>query len=257
MATAGASVVISPSSWWLVRVHALWIDTQKGVAVIIVVGRRGPDLWVSPTPRSSSRSSYTPFLPKKTSLAAMHAAVTVKLPDVLQGEYMSPCSQMTSDIPYPYQFGVLLGTNCQGTGVYILALIFVSVYPLAYALLPPLKPSSAVKIFKNTVKATITYYDEHESLLDGSVSIGRVKELRTEGATLKLMWAKARQGLSLTSVSSWVRYANVGWNIWVKILVLQAKTRAPATGGSQEVLNGQDGGGASSASRSEDSDSIV
>ncbi len=28
---------------------------------------------------------------------------------------MSPCSQMTSDIPYPDQFGDLLGTNCQGS----------------------------------------------------------------------------------------------------------------------------------------------
>ncbi len=63
-----------------------------------------------------------------------------------------------------------------GTGVYILALIFVSVYPFVYALLPPLKPSSAVKSFKDTVKTTIAYYDEHESLLDGSVSIGRVNE---------------------------------------------------------------------------------
>ncbi len=70
---------------------------------------------------------------------------------------------------------VLSSTN-MGTGVYILALIFVSVYPFAYAVLPPLKPSSAVKILKDTVKVTITYYKEHESLLDGSLSIGRVEE---------------------------------------------------------------------------------
>ncbi len=70
----------------------------------------------------------------------------------------------------------VLSSANMGTSVYILALIFVSVYPLAYALLPPLKPSSAVNIFKNTVKATKTYYKEHKNLLDGSVSIDRVEE---------------------------------------------------------------------------------
>ncbi len=70
----------------------------------------------------------------------------------------------------------VLSSANMGIGVYILALIFVSVYPLAYALLPPLKPSSAVKNIKDTVKATKTYHKEHKNLLDGSVSIDRVEE---------------------------------------------------------------------------------
>ncbi|PBK68671.1 hypothetical protein ARMSODRAFT_1085139 [Armillaria solidipes] len=168
---------------------------------------------------------------------------------------------------------VLSSANA-GTGVYILVLIFVSIYPLGYALLPPLKPSLAVKIFKDTVKVTITYYDEHESLLDGSVSIGRVKELRIEALTLKEEHFQAHQRLSLTSLSSWVRYANAGRKIWLtargfqreidglkgelKMAVLQAKKgRARATRGRPEVLNNQDGDDASSANRSERPDSIV
>ena len=70
----------------------------------------------------------------------------------------------------------ILSSANAGTGVYILALVFLSICPLAYALLPPLKPSSVVKTFKDSVKVTITYYNEHESLHDGSVSIGRLEE---------------------------------------------------------------------------------
>ncbi|KAK0474242.1 hypothetical protein IW261DRAFT_1610660 [Armillaria novae-zelandiae] len=167
----------------------------------------------------------------------------------------------------------VLSSPNAGTGMYLLALICVSVHPLAYALLPPLKPSSAIKLFKNTINATIEYHKKHESLQDGSISIGRVEELLTEARALKLMHVKAYQGLSLSSGRSWVRYAHDGWVIWVKtrayqreinmlkgefkILVLQAKTQAPAKGGSREVLNGQDGNGAPSANRAEGPNSIV
>ncbi|PBK90245.1 hypothetical protein ARMGADRAFT_311057 [Armillaria gallica] len=68
----------------------------------------------------------------------------------------------------------ILSSANASTGAYILALFIVSVYPLAHAFLPPLKPSSAVKAFKETVKATITYHKEHESLLGGSANIARV-----------------------------------------------------------------------------------
>ncbi|KAK0220519.1 hypothetical protein IW262DRAFT_1461770 [Armillaria fumosa] len=181
-------------------------------------------------------------------------------------------SQNFSDKWTPIVMAVLSSPNA-GTGVYILALIFVSAYPPTYGLLPPLKPSSVIKNFKDSVNVTIEYYKKHESLQDGSISIGRTEELLTEAGALKLMYVKAYQELFVMSVRSWVRYVRDGWDIWAKarayqreidtlkgefkILVLQAKTQALATGGSREVLNGQDGNDTSLANREEGPDSIV
>ncbi len=60
---------------------------------------------------------------------------------------------------------VLSSANA-GTVLYILYLVFHSVYPLGHALLRPLRPSSAVKTLNNTVKATIVRYQAHQGMLD-------------------------------------------------------------------------------------------
>ncbi|KAK0237569.1 hypothetical protein EDD85DRAFT_789726 [Armillaria nabsnona] len=139
----------------------------------------------------------------------------------------------------------------------------------------PLKPSSAVKTLNNTVKATIVRYQAHQGMLSDTTGfdVTRVYELRIEALTLKEKHFHAHQRLSLTVVSSWVRYMNDGRMIWVtargfqreidglkgelKIAIFQAKKcRARATR-PQVILSGQDGDHAASANISEHPASMV
>ncbi|PBK79735.1 hypothetical protein ARMGADRAFT_1069338 [Armillaria gallica] len=181
-----------------------------------------------------------------------------------------------SNNPYEWTtiaLAVLSSANA-GTALYILFLVFYSVYPLGHALLRLLKPSLAVKTLNNTVKATIVRYQERQGMLGDTTGfdVTRVYELRIEALTLKEKHIQAHQRLSLMIVSSWVGYVNDGRKIWVtargyqreidqlkgelKMAIFQAE-RTQATREHQAIPWGQDGYHASSANISEYSDSMV
>ncbi|KAK0193056.1 hypothetical protein F5146DRAFT_1000151 [Armillaria mellea] len=111
----------------------------------------------------------------------------------------------------------MLSSANAGTGLYILFLVFNSIYPLGHALLQPLKPSSAVKNLNRAVKATLVRYQAHQGMLGDitAFDVTRVYEFRIEALTLEEKHFQACQKLSLMIVSSWTSDVNDGRKIWV------------------------------------------